>query len=1406
LVNWVQPVSDFPDLAAQSRAMPMNEFDKTIAEPEGSLNSPVVSQLREEFEHACKRAADGGSLPDLDSFVDQAPETERAALRLALEAIWRAQQQPGAPPQTDASLAGTEYIEPGAPADLAPDALSDSLFLDSDQRSDLPPQMDASLAGTEYIEPGADADPALDALSDVQFLDSDQQSDVGMTVEQAPSIDLGVTVEQAPSVHLGETVDPSTQLKGPANPTYTPGSPGKRPAPSRTEGSRDWPVVEGYEILGELGRGAMGVVYKARQRGLKRLVALKMVLAGAHASEAQLARFHTEAEAVARLQHPNIVQIYDVGERDGLPFFSLEYLDGGVLAQKLAGKPVPAREAARITQQLADAMALAHQQNIIHRDLKPANVLLTRDGVPKITDFGLAKRLEDDSSHTKSGTLMGTPSYMAPEQARGDAREIGPVSDQYALGAILYELLTGRPPFVGASILDTLQQVRLREPIPPSRLVPKVPNDLETICLKCLQKEIPKRYPSTDALAEDLKRFLAGEPIKARPVTRLERAWRWCRRNPRIAVLSAALGVMVIILGVVLTQKAVREAQEKQAVAQRHAQEQKSIEEAGRRAEQKIELATEAVSAGHHVRALDLLKDAPPLLESDGLADLRSSWRTLQAQTELYAEFKSLLDRARLDSLYGTESTRPRAQEVFRQLIGLYEELRERTGKGASGLPPLDSQQQQLFQEDVFEVFLLAALVETQAAVRSDQPAQQDAARRAIAWLDRVEKLLPPTRAFYSHRSHYHKTVGNKAAFEADDTRARGIKATSAIDHFWHGFAEERRAQEADAKGDPRRARDLYHSALAEYTALLRIHPQHFWAYFNWANCQFQLRNYHDALLGYTACIHINPTVSRPYHNRGTTHRLLKQYREAVADYTAALERDDRAVETCLFRALVYLEAGLNDRAQEDFDRALKIDPKNAGAYFQRAEAQRKRKQFPEAQRDYDQAVQLNPQFAEAYTGRGLNHLALDQVGPAIEDFGKAIKANPNQAAAYFQRAEAYRGQGRLADAIKDYSKVIELRPQDAQALFLRAEVYRDLKQEWNALRDYDRVLALNPEHSAAYLGRTMVQQQSSGKPQFLRTRAMANLVLYRNLDASLADWHELSALQPSAPEPHFGIAIIRLGRRQYDLALLALAKARELNPSYVDVSWARAQVHHWQGKLDEALADINPVVEKLPPTKPEGLNLRGDLFRTLGRLDDAAADYKRLIGLKPTNLDAYISLAGVYAKQDQMEEAKKCLDALVAANATVARAYLDRAEFRRIWGEYEAARADCEAAARVEPKLGLVDLVRARIDACCGRHHAAVAEAERVLATAPARDGRTLYAAATVFSLAAGAAAKDQDQATALRSRQYAERAVSLVVETLDKGFHDLIYPEHNRMADDPALAAIRDDPRVSDLLAHRP
>jgi serine/threonine-protein kinase len=311
--------------------------------------------------------------------------------------------------------------------------------------------------------------------------------------------------------------------------------------------SADRVSIPGYEIITALGRGGMGVVYQARQTKLDRIVALKMILSGAHAGEADLARFRTEAEAIARLQHPNIVQIFEFGEYGGRPFFSLEFCGGGGLDSKLKA-PLPPRQAAGLVRTLARAVQAAHQAGIIHRDLKPANILFLADGTPKISDFGLAKKIEGGDGLTQTGAIVGTPSYMAPEQAGGDSHRVTTLVDVYALGAILYECLTGRPPFKAASAIDTLMQVVEREPEPPTALQPGIDRGLELICLKCLAKEPAQRYASADQLAADLESWLAGVPISVRPPSITELLRLWLRQSFGAAGWTIPIGLLCGLL------------------------------------------------------------------------------------------------------------------------------------------------------------------------------------------------------------------------------------------------------------------------------------------------------------------------------------------------------------------------------------------------------------------------------------------------------------------------------------------------------------------------------------------------------------------------------------------------------------------------------------------------------------------------------------------------------------------------------------------------------------------------------------------------------------------------------------------------------------------------------------------
>ncbi|MCH7687286.1 MAG: protein kinase, partial [Planctomycetes bacterium] len=305
-----------------------------------------------------------------------------------------------------------------------------------------------------------------------------------------------------------------------------------------------------YELLGEIARGAMGVVFKARQLNPKRIVAVKMILTGQLAGEEEIRRFHAEAENAGCLKHANIVTIYESGELEGQHYFSMDYIEGQSLADLIQEKPLKMEEAARFARIIAEAIQYAHTQGVLHRDMKPSNVLIDAEGQPHVTDFGIAKQVQNESHMTASGAAMGTPSYMPPEQAKGDLEALGPTCDVYSLGALLYHLVTGRPPFLARSPMETMMQVLHNEPASPRVLNPEVDRDLETICLKCLEKEPHRRYASAQDLADDLARYQRHEPIVARPISTPARLRKWCRRNPGVAFFSATTFLSLVAISV----------------------------------------------------------------------------------------------------------------------------------------------------------------------------------------------------------------------------------------------------------------------------------------------------------------------------------------------------------------------------------------------------------------------------------------------------------------------------------------------------------------------------------------------------------------------------------------------------------------------------------------------------------------------------------------------------------------------------------------------------------------------------------------------------------------------------------------------------------------------------------------
>jgi hypothetical protein len=640
----------------------------------------------------------------------------------------------------------------------------------------------------------------------------------------------------------------------------------------------------------------MGVVYQARQTALKRLVALKMILAGAHAGPEQLARFRAEAEAVARLQHPNVVQIYEVGELEGQPYFSLEYVDGGSLAQQLKGAALPERRAAELTEHLARAMQAAHEKGIIHRDLKPANVLLTRDGTPKITDFGLAKQLDEAAEQTQSGAIMGTPCYMAPEQAEGKTREVGPAADVYALGAILYELLTGGPPFSGPAPIVIFSVIH-QEPLAPRRLNPRIAFDLQTICLKCLRKEPARRYASAQALADDLYRFLAGEPIRARPVGTGERLRKWVRRRPAEAGLAAASAAALVSL--VVGSLCFAQSQYQQArFAQRELNDHQRRESLRDEVLKLLDEGQGFFAANDYANARLKFANAKAMISDEGaLVHLHSRAGAVLAEAEGRLEEQKAADGARTrlrqfrqgrdETLYhATLFSGPnpadnwqKTEETARQTLELFGVRPDSAPPALDGTPFSPAERAEI-TDRCYELLLLQA--EARALLDRSRGAEA-----ALVLLDQAARFGVDTRAYHQRRARYLDQAGRSADAQAERQRAEAGKPARSLDFFLLGQEAFVQARLADA--------------CSSLEAALRLEPRSFWAQCLLAMCHLRLQHWREAKLGFTSCLGARDDFVWGYLWRGVAHGQLGEFASGRADLdrAAALVRDESAAIRC---------------------------------------------------------------------------------------------------------------------------------------------------------------------------------------------------------------------------------------------------------------------------------------------------------------------------------------------------------------------------------------------------------------------------------------------------------------------------------------------------------------------------
>jgi serine/threonine protein kinase/Tfp pilus assembly protein PilF len=1075
---------------------------------------------------------------------------------------------------------------PPVPGDGSPIA---TVRTGPETRTDLPATVDGV---------GEESDPEAPGAG----LGGDPEWDV--TGDDIPAAGAGPDgdTDEAPRDPAVEPDDPDRTLSLPAaDPEAQPVGGGPSPA--------DWPTLAGYDILERLGEGGMGVVYKARHRGLNRLVAVKMIRGGSQARAEHLRRFRIEAEAVAQLRHPNILQIYDIGEAGGLPFVALELLEGGSLDDRWAGNPQPGRQAAELLVTLARAVHVAHQAGIVHRDLKPSNVLFTADCVPKITDFGLAKMLEADSGLTGSGQIMGTPSYMPPEQAGGRSGEIGPAADVYALGATLYALVTGRPPFQAATPMDTVFQVLHDDPVPPSRLVPKVARDLETICLKCLHREPGRRYESARALADDLERFLRGEPVRARRTPPWERAAKWARRRP-VAAGFLALGIAASLGAIGGGAAYLRHQQrrsewslQQQISGARVLDRARAARTRDSLAEVEVELATlrERIRA-EPVRLHELASQLEATLKSvedrlGRLQDEEANQARFQVVRRRFQEFHDLHSKALFHDTQFRGLDLPSNREATRRAAGTALGLYAAPGSGDSWAPAplpagLSDREQGEVAEGCYELLLILA----------------DAERTPDAGLRRLEqaaRLRPPTAAYHLRRAACLSRAGRESAAEQERAAAASRQPTTAFDHFLIG-------QERYKRGD-------LSAAIRHLSTALQLRTDHFWAQCLWAVACLQLDQPSQAKSALTACLQGEPGFAWLYLLRGFASYQL-------ADRAGKL-MEELPSQAGILKAEVELQLAA---AASDYQRALQLldekpnDELRYALLVNRGLLGLQRRDFDHAEADLEAAIRLDARRLEAHAALALVYQKQGKVDASVAQYSRALAVRPDAAALFRGRAEVELARqdstsAHRERALRDLEQAIRLEQPDSPVLARdhtnRARLLIRDHREAEALAACEAAIRVVRDHEPAHglrldlLLKLKRYDEVIGSCDALIARGRASAAVY-----------ELRGLAREGIQDHAG-AIADAG------AALALSSDKEK----VELLARRGWLYIVVDAPRLALRDFEDAI-RLDPSHGDAHAGRGSARLRLGEHHEAVADAEKALGLGEPTARMLYKAARVYA------------------------------------------------------------------------------------------------------------------------------------------------------------------------------
>jgi len=943
-----------------------------------------------------------------------------------------------------------------------------------------------------------------------------------------------------------------------------------------------------HYILGDfLHSGGMGRVYKAWDLKLSRWVALKCLKAvGDERSEAY---FDREARLAAGLSHPNIAAIYASGRAAGESFIAMQLIPGKTLDQ-WGRRDVPRlvtwiRDAAR-------AVAHANSRGIVHRDLKPTNVMVTPEGQVYVLDFGLARPVALDASHSATGKAMGTPAYMSPEQARGepvDAR-----ADVYSLGATLFECLTGRAPFSGTTIYDVLRKVEEAAPARPRRLNPRIAPDLETIILKCLEKDAARRYRSADELADDLDRYLHHDPIQARPAGMVYRLRRNVAKRKALALASLASVVLAGVLGWWFL------------VGRPHSEELGVSSEHLRRRESAMKLWAEArglAMAGvdpegirrrakdareGFERALEVREDAPSLvmkarcLELEGRDD--DALKSLERAHELdpnHAEARLELAKAllvRFQASRDTPSVRWSRSDVTgaaRLHLGwLPKETVEQTRWRQRGESLLSGGKTAPAQES-----LLAGLLAMGKGEHAQAADALAAYAKAERWDSQVLRLEGICRYFSQN------LPGAVAAFNQALSRT-----PHALGYRWRGIARYAQGDSASAIEDFTKAIELdgkdavaytnrglamnsigrFEEAILDFSKAIGLYPKHEVAYNDRGVANRNMGKLDEAIADFTKAVELDSGYAAAYSNRGLAKQRKGLYDEAIVDYSKGIELDPTLAIAFNNRGVAKWEMGLDDEAVIDANRAIELDPGNSEFYYNRANPKKRKGLHDEAIADYSKAIELNPKFAAAYTNRGDARKARGRTDEAIADYTKAIEFDSRDEKAYANRGVARAERGELDGAIADFTKVIELNPGSARAYRNRGLAKRSKGRVDDAIADYTKAIELDPRDATALYNRGNAAR-SKGR-----------------LDDAVMDWTRAIEADPNFHLAYMNRGSARAEKGLFEEAIADFTMTLQLKPDYAMAYLNRGIAWERQRSLEKAKADYEKALEVAPPEWPQ--------------------------------------------------------------------------------------------------------------------------------------------------------------------------------------------------------------------------